>query len=149
MITNSNFENFRDLKKIAILNSKNVFYPFSSVLQKKDIIFNDADALIIFPLPEDVKFPSSSKNTDSGMLFNYKVDITVTDQKEHTEEQIVKFMNKKVIIVFFYENGKVIIGCNENPLQFLFNDDNSSVPTSDQGFSITVAGSTYFLKVNR
>ena len=149
MITNQNQESFGPLKKISIIDSKKVFYPLQYVLQKRDISFNDDDALIIIPLPEDVKFPSSAKIIDSGMLFSYKVDITVTDQSTETENQITKLTNKKAIVVFHYHQKKIIIGCNENPLQFLFNDDNTTNPAADNGFSIILTGNTYYLKVNR
>lgn len=149
MINNSTSESINFLKKISILDSKKVFYPLRSVLLKKDISFNDDDALIILPLPEDVKFPSTTKITDSGQLFNYKIDITITDQSEPTEQELMRFINKKVIAVFHYDNGKVIIGCNENPLQFLFNDDNTTNPLSTHGFSVVLSGTTYYLKVNR
>lgn len=149
MITNQNAQSFGTLKKISIIDSTKVFYPLQYVLQKKDISFNDDDALIILPLPEDVKFPSSAKVTDSGMLFSYKVDITVTDQSTHTEDQITKLTNKKAIVVFHYNQKKIIIGCNETPLQFLFNDDNTTNPEGDNGFSIILTGNTYYLKVNR
>ena len=149
MINNSNSESINFLKKISILDSKKVFYPLRSVLLKKDISFNDDDALIILPLPEDVKFPSTTKITDSGQLFNYKIDITITDQSPQTEEELMKLFNKKVIAVFHYDSGKVIFGCNENPLQFLFNDDNTTNPISTHGFSVVLSGTTYYLKVNR
>lgn len=148
MITNIFSENYKNIDKISIIDSKKVFYNLQSVLQKRDINFDDEDALIICPLPEDIKYPSSSKIVDSGQLFSYKVDITITNQSSYTESQLYRYLNKKVILILHYREGKIIIGCNENPLQFLFDEDNSTNPTANNGYSVQLAGNTYYGKVN-
>lgn len=147
MINNFPSDVFGLLEKISIVDNKKVFYPYSSVLQKKNIVFDDSDALVIKPLPEDVKFPSSPKIIDSGQLFSYKIDITIVDQLPQTETEIINWLNKRVICIFHFSNKKIIFGCNEQPLQFFFQDDNYILPTNDNGFSIVLSGNTYSLKV--
>lgn len=148
MITNIFAENYKHITKVCILDARKVFYNMQCVLQKRDIFFDDDDALIIHPLPEDIKYPSSSKIVDSGHLFSYKSEITIINQDSYTESELARFLNKKVILVFYYKQGKIIIGCNENPLQFMFDEDNSSNPATNNGFTVIISGNTCYGKVN-
>lgn len=149
MIKNLSPENYKNIYKISIIPAKSVNYPLLYVLQKRNIVFDDDQALIIRPLPEDLKYPSNSKMSDSGVFFNYKLAISITDQSPSTEDQLMKHINQKVIVVLHYNNeGRMIIGCNENPLMFLFEDDNSSNPSTNNGYNVECSGNTYFTKVN-
>lgn len=149
MIRNMTPENYKNILKISIVPAKSVNYPLQYVLQKRNIVFDNDQALIICPLPEDLTYPSSSKMSDSGMFLNYKIGISITDQSELTEEQLMKFYNQKVIVVLHYNNeGRMIIGCNENPLMFMFEDDNSTNPAKNNGYNVECSGNTYFTKVN-
>lgn len=148
MIYSSETENFKNITKISILDSRLVFYPLSYVLQKRDVIFDDELALIIKPLPEDIKFPGSAKMTDSGVTREYKVEISINNQLVVTEEKLQKFHHGKIIMVLHHPEGKIIIGCNEMPLDFIFVDDNTTNPASDNGFTIICRGTSYSLKVS-
>lgn len=149
MIHNNASDIYKNVEKIFIIKAKDVHYPFQYVLQKRNLVFDEDAALIIKPLPEDLRYPANSKITDSGQLTTYKVGISVSDQNCDTESEIMDFINQKVILVFKYLNaGRTIIGCNENPLQFLFEDDNAAGPTQNHGYNIECAGNTYFTKVN-
>lgn len=141
-------ENYKHINKISILDSKKVFYPLKYVLEKRDIIFDDDDALIIIPIPEDIKYPSSTKITDAGVLRDYKIEISINNQFAHTQEQLEARSNSKVILVLHHATGKIIIGCNEMPLDYLYSDDNTTNPASDNGFTVTCRGNAYFLKVS-
>jgi hypothetical protein len=142
-------DNYKNITKVSILDAKTVFYPFKYVLEKRDIVFDEDLAFVILPMIEDIKYPASSKMTDAGLLRDYKIEISINNQSPSTEQQLEIFVNKKVIIVLHHSYGKIIIGCNEMPLDYLFNDDNTVNPQSDNGFTVTCRGNAYFLKVSR
>ncbi|MBC7847244.1 MAG: hypothetical protein H7Y10_12205 [Flavobacterium sp.] len=141
-------ENYKNINKVSILDAKDVFYPLKYVLQKRDIAFDEDLALVIIPLPEDIKYPATSKMTDAGMLKDYKIEISTNNQLPETEAQLEKKVNRKVIVVLHHNYGKIIIGCNEMPLEFLYNDDNSTNPQVDNGYTVSCRGNAYFLKVS-
>lgn len=147
MISNLTPEDYKFITKVSFLDAKKVFYPLRYALEKRDIKFDDDQALQIEIIPEDLKFPSGVKMADAGQLLNYKVEVTINNQTSETEEQLFNFLNKKVITVFHHKYGKIIIGCNEQPLQFLYTDDNSTSPSSTNGFTIECKGNSYFSKV--
>lgn len=150
MIKNQHPEFYKNIQKISIINSKDVLYNLQSVLQRKNIFFDEDAALVIRPLPEDIRYPSSSKMTDGGMILSYKIAISIIEQSVETEKKLEKLQNKRVIMVLHYNNsGRMIIGCNENPLTFLYEDDNTINPSSNNGFNIECIGNTYFTKVNQ
>ena len=141
-------DNYKNITKVSILDAKAVFYPLKFVLQKKDISFNEDLSITIIPLAEEIKYPSISKLTDSGILRDCKFEISINNQSRDTTEKLEQFINKKVILVLHHKYGKIIIGCNEMPLTYTFDDDNTSSSQMDNGFSITCRGNSYFLKVS-
>lgn len=141
-------DDYKIINKISILDAKSVFYPLKYVLEKRDISFDEDLALVIIPMIEDIKYPASSKMTDAGVLRDYKIEISINNQKPETEAQLEKLVNRKVIVVLHHNYGKIIIGCNEMPLEYLYNDDNTVNPQSDNGFTVTCRGNAYFLKVS-
>jgi hypothetical protein len=147
MITNREPSNTLLITKVAIIDFKKVVYNLQSVLQKKDITFDDDEALIILPLPEDVRFPSSTKITDAGTVWNYKVGININNQAPATVEQVMAYLNRKVIAVLYTKNEKIIVGCNEQPLSFLPEEDNTVRGDQFNGLSISLSGNTYYNKV--
>jgi hypothetical protein len=148
MINALTSENYKNITKISILDAKTVFYPLKYVLQKRDIAFDEDLAVVIKPMIEDVKYPSSSKMTDAGVLRDYKIEISINNQLPETIEQLERLVNRKVIVVLHHNYGKIIIGCNEMPLEYLFNDDNTTNPQGDNGFTVICRGNGYFLKVS-
>jgi len=148
MINAITSDNYKNITKISILDAKDVFYPQKYVLQKRDITFDEDLALVIKPMIEDVKYPSSSKMTDAGVLRDYKIEISINNQLPETIEQLESLVNRKVIVVLHHNFGKIIIGCNEMPLEYLYNDDNTTNPQADNGFTVTCRGNAYFLKVS-
>lgn len=148
MINAITSDNYKNITKISILDAKDVFYPQKYVLQKRDITFDEDLALVIKPMIEDVKYPSSSKMTDAGVLRDYKIEISINNQLPETIEQLERLVNRKVIVVLHHNFGKIIIGCNEMPLEYLYNDDNTTNPQADNGFTVTCRGNAYFLKVS-
>lgn len=147
MITALTSENYKNITKVSILDARDVFYPLKYVLQKRDIEFDEDLALVIKPLPEDIKYPATSKMTDAGVLKDYKLEISINNQLPETTEQLERKVNRKVIVVLHHNFGKIIIGCNEMPLEFLYNDDNSSNPQTDNGYTVYCRGNAYFSKV--
>jgi hypothetical protein len=148
MINALTSDNYKNITKISIFDAKDVFYPLKYVLQKRDIAFDEDLAVIIKPMLEDVKYPASSKMTDAGVLRDYKIEISINNQLPETIEQLERLVNRKVIVVLHHNYGKIIIGCNEMPLEYLYNDENTSNPQADNGFAITCRGNAYFLKVS-
>jgi hypothetical protein len=148
MITALTSENYKNINKVSILDAKDVFYPLKYVLQKRDIAFDEDLALVIIPLPEDIKYSATSKMTDAGTLKDYKIEISINNQLPETEAQLEKKVNRKVIVVLHHNYGKIIIGCNEMPLEFLYNDDNSTNPQVDNGYTVSCRGNAYFTKVS-
>lgn len=140
-------EDYKNITRISILDSKKVFYPMAYVLQKRDISFDDDRALVINPMIEDVQFPSSAKLGDSGTLRAYKIEISINNQLPEVQRKLERLTNKKVIVVFHHPDGKIIFGCNEQPLLFLCKDENTVNPASNSGFTITCTGNAYYLKV--
>jgi len=147
MITNHTASDTLLITKVAIIDFKKVMYNLQSVLQKKDISFDEDDSLIIIPLPEDVKFPSSTKISDAGTVWNYKISIDINNQHPNTVEQVMAYLNKKVICVIYTKNEKIIIGCNEQPLLFLPEENNTVKPEAFHGLTISLSGNTYYNKV--
>jgi len=141
-------DDYKNINRISILDAKKVFYPQAYVLQKRDIVFDDDDALVIIPILEDLKYPATTKLSDSGTIRDYKIDISVNNQKPETQAKFERFTNKKVIVVLHHPYGKIIIGCNEMPLSYLYSDDNTVNPAGDNGFSIQCRGNAYYLKVS-
>lgn len=141
-------DNYKNITKVTILDSKKVFYPIRYVLQKRDIMYDDDLALEVELLPQDIKYPSSSKISDSGLLRFYKISFTINNQSNETELALENFQNKKVIIILHYPDGRMIFGCNEQPLDYIFDDENDINPQSNSGFSVTCSGNSYFLKVS-
>jgi hypothetical protein len=141
-------DNYKNINKISILDAKTVFYPLKYVLEKRDISFDEDLALVIFPMIEDIKYPASTKMTDAGVLRDYKIEISINNQKPETEAQLESKVNRKVIVVLHHNYGKIIIGCNEMPLEYLYNDDNTVNPQLDNGFTVICRGNAYFLKVS-
>lgn len=148
MITALTSENYKNINKVSILDAKAVFYPLKYVLQKRDITFDEDLALVILPLPEDIKYPATSKMTDAGVLRDYKIEISINNQLPETEAQLERKVNRKVIVVLHHNYGKIIIGCNEMPLEFIYNDDNSTNPQADNGYTVSCRGNSYFSKVS-
>jgi len=147
MITALTSENYKNITKVSILDARDVLYNLKYVLQKRDITFDEDLALVIYPMPEDIKYPATSKMTDAGVLKDYKIEISINNQLPETEAQLECLVNRKVIVVLHHNFGKIIIGCNEMPLEFLYNDDNSTNPQADNGFTIICRGNAYFSKV--
>ncbi|MBC5835802.1 hypothetical protein G6N05_05330 [Flavobacterium sp. F372] len=148
MITNFLHDNYKNITRVSILDAKKVFYPMKYVLEKRDILIDDDSALIILPFPEDIKYPSNTKMTDAGMLWDYKVEISINNQSALTENQLMRFLNKKVIVVFHHNDGKIIFGCNEMPLQYGYSEDNSVNPAAHCGYSVECRGNSYYSKVS-
>lgn len=149
MINALHSDNFLNITKVTILDSKQVFYPMKYVLEKRDIVYDEDLATVITSLiPEDLKYPSTSKMTDAGMLKDYLIDISINNQTAKTVESLEALHNRKVIVLLHHSEGKIIIGCNEMPLEYLYNDDNTTNPQSDNGFSVKCKGTAYFLKVS-
>lgn len=148
MINASISENYKNINKISILDAKTVFYPLKYVLEKRDITFDEDLALVILPMIEDIKYPASSKMTDAGLLRDYKIEISINNQFATTEQKLERFVNRKVIVVLHHPAGKIILGCNEMPLEYIFNDDNTVNPASDNGYTVICRGNAYFLKVS-
>lgn len=141
-------ENYKNITKVSILDAKYVFYPLKYVLQKRDITFDQDLAVVICLLPEDLKYPATSKLTDAGILRDYKIEISINNQFTETQEKLAMLVNRKVIVVLHHDYGKIILGCNEMPLDYIFNDDNTVNPQGDNGFTVTCRGNAYFLKVS-
>lgn len=141
-------ENYKNITKVSILDAKDVFYPLKYVLQKRDITFDEDLALVIIPMAEDIKYPASSKMTDAGVLRDYKIEISINNQLPETEAQLEAKVNRKVIVVLHHNHGKIILGCNEMPLEYLYNDDNTTNPQGDNGYTVTCRGNAYFTKVS-
>jgi hypothetical protein len=141
-------ENYKNITKVSILDATTVFYPLKYVLQKRDITFDEDLALVIIPMPEDIKYPSSSKMTDAGVLRDYKIEISINNQKPETEAQLERHVNRPVIVVLHHNFGKIILGSNEMPLEYNYNDDNTTNPQGDNGFTVTCRGNAYFTKVS-
>ena len=141
-------ENYKNITKVSILDAAAVFYPLKYVLQKRDIAFDEDLALIIYPMPEDIKYPASSKMTDAGVLRDYKIDISINNQLPETEAQLERHINRPVIVVLHHNYGKIILGCNEMPLEYNYTDDNTTNPQSDNGFLVSCRGNAYFTKVS-
>jgi hypothetical protein len=148
MIHSITQDNYKYITKVSILDSKTVFYPLKYVLEKRDITFDEDLAVIIIPLPEDIKYPATSKTTDAGVVRDYKIEISINSQSLVTEQHLARLVNRKVIVVLHHHFGKIIIGCNELPLDYLYNDDNAVNPQSENGFTVTCRGNAYFLKVS-
>jgi hypothetical protein len=148
MINAITHDDFKNITSVSILDARKVFYPMSYVLNKRDINFDDDQAVNIKLIPEDIKFPGSAKMTDAGQLRDYKVEISINNQSRETELELEALVNKKVILVFFHSYGKIILGCNEMPLNYIFSDENTSKPESDFGFTVICRGDAYFLKVS-
>jgi hypothetical protein len=148
MINAITAENYKQITKISILDSKTVFYPLKYVLEKRDIAFDEGQAVVIIPMIEDVKYPATSKMTDGGVMRDYKIEISINNQSIETAQQLELLDNRKVIVVLHHKYGKIIIGCNEMPLEYIYNDDNSTNPLSDNGFTVVCRGNAYFLKVS-
>jgi hypothetical protein len=147
MIDASISEDYKNITRISILDSRKVFYPLSHVLQKCDITFDDAEALLINPMTEDVQYPSSVKLVDSGTIRSYKLEMSINNQLPEVQRKLERFNNKKVIVVFHHYYGKIIFGCNDQPLLFSVKDDNTVNPAANSGFSIECTGNAYYLKV--
>lgn len=141
-------DDYKMITKISILDSRAVFYPLQYVLQKRDISFDEDLALVIKPMAEGVKYPSSSKMTDAGLIRDYKIEFSTNSQDPESQEQFEMMHNRKVIVVLHHKFGKIIIGCNEMPLDYLYDDDNTTNPQLDNGFTVTCRGNAYFLKVS-
>lgn len=141
-------ENYKNITKVSIVDAKDVFYPLKYVLQKRDITFDEDLALVIYPIPEDIKYPASSKMTDAGVLRDYKIDISINNQLPETEAQLERHINRLVIVVLHHNYGKIILGCNEMPLEYNYTDDNTTNPQGDNGFSVSCRGNAYFTKVS-
>lgn len=148
MITAITPDNYKNISKVSILDAKKVFYPLKYVLEKRDISFDEEIAVVIIPIPEDIKYPSSSKMTDSGLSRDYKIEISINNQLPETLERLELLDNRKVIVVLHHQFGKIIIGCNEMPLNYIYNDDNTTNPQGDNGFTVVCSGNAYFLKVS-
>jgi len=141
-------ENYKNITKATILDAKTVFYPMKYVLEKRDIVYDEDLAVEIKLLPEDIKYPSSSKMTDSGIIRNYKIELSINNQLPETERELESLQNRKVILVLHHPFGRIIFGCNEMPLDYLFDDENTVDPQKYNGFSVTCSGTAYFLKVS-
>jgi hypothetical protein len=148
MINAINSENYKNITKVSILDSKKVFYPLKYVLEKRDISFDEDQAVVIMPMLEDLKYPATSKMNDGGLIRDYKIEIAINNQSVETEQRLELLHNRKVIVVLHHKYGKIIIGCNEMPLEYIYNDDNSTNPLSDNGFTVVCRGNAYFLKVS-
>lgn len=148
MIDATTSDNYKNINKVVILDNKKVFYPLKHQLQKRDISYDEDLAVIICPLPEDLKYPVASKVTDAGTIRDCKIEITINNQSSSTQDQLELMTNRKVIVILYYPEGKMIFGCNENPLEFLYNPDNSSKPQEDSGFTVLCRGNTYFTQVS-
>lgn len=141
-------DNFKNIYKATILDARKVFYPLKYVLEKRDITYDEDLAVEIKLIAENIKYPSSSKMTDAGMLRSYKIDFDINNQSVVTETKLESLQNRKIILILHHPQGHIIFGCNEMPLQFLFDDDNSSSPQKDSGFLVSCTGNAYFLKVS-
>ncbi|NRT11516.1 hypothetical protein [Flavobacterium sp. 14A] len=141
-------DNYKNVTKVTILDAKKVFYPLNYVLQKRNIIYDDDLAIEVSLLPENIKYPSSSKITDAGLIRAYKITFDINGQSPEHEAKLESYQNKKVIIVLHYTGGRMIFGCNEMPLDYSFDDENTADPQSYSGFSITCSGNSYYLKVS-
>jgi hypothetical protein len=148
MINAITSENYKNITKVSILDSKSVFYPLKYVLEKRDIAYDEDLALVINPMIEDLSYPASSKMTDSGVLRDYKIQISINNQLPDTAARLELLHNRKVIVILHHRYGKIIIGCNEMPLDYLFTDDNTTNPLQDNGFTVVCRGNAYFLKVS-
>jgi hypothetical protein len=51
--------------------------------------------------------------TDAGVLRDYKIEVAINNQ---SIDQLENLVNRKVIVVLHHNFGKIIIGCNEMPL---------------------------------
>jgi hypothetical protein len=141
-------ENYKNITHVSILDTKEVFYPLKYVLEKRDIAFDEDRAIVIKLMSEDIKYPATAKMTDAGVLRDYKIEISINNQSPETIEQLERLVNRKVITVLHHNYGKIIVGCNEMPLEYLYNDDNTVNPQGDNGFTVTCRGNAYFLKVS-
>ncbi|MFV5696671.1 hypothetical protein ACM55G_14675 [Flavobacterium sp. LB3P122] len=141
-------DNYKNITKVSILDARDVFYPFKYVLQKRDIVFDEDLALVIYPMVEDIKYPATSKMTDAGVLRDYKIEISINNQLPETEAQLEAKMNRKVIVILHHNYGKIILGCNEMPLEYIYNDENTTNPQGDNGYVVTCRGNAYFTKVS-
>ncbi len=148
MINALTSENYRFIKRVLILNSKQVFYPLKYGLEGRDITFDEDDALIVKPIIEDVKYPATVKIGDAGQLWEYKLEFSINSQDAVTSNQLYKLINKKVIVVLEHPEGRFIIGTNEFPLSYIFADDNSTNPATSNGFSVECRGNSYISKVS-
>ena len=148
MINALTSDNYKNITRISILDSKKVFYPQKYVLQKRDITFDDDQALIIYPMAEDLKYPGTSKITDAGTIRDYKIEISINNQSKLTQAELESLHNRKVIVVLHHPGGKIILGCNEMPLTYIFTDDNTTKPDGDNGFTVICQGNAYCLKVS-
>lgn len=147
MIPALNFENYKNITRISILNSRSIFYPIKFVLESRDIAFDENDALTVNPIFDDLKYPATVKLGDAGQLWEYVVQFSINNQSLITRTELQKLINQKVIIVLHHPEGRFIIGCNEFPLTFLFGDDNTTNPASSNGYSIECRGFSYISKV--
>jgi hypothetical protein len=148
MINAITSENYKNITKVSILDSKSVFYPLKYVLEKRDINYDEDQCVVIVPMFEDLKYPATSKMTDGGLIRDYKIEIAINNQLPDTAARLELLHNRKVIVILHHRYGKIIIGCNEMPLDYLYTDDNTTNPLQDNGFTVVCRGNAYFLKVS-
>ena len=146
VITNMIPDNYKHFNKVSFIDRRKVFYPLRFALQHRDINFNEENSLTVLPMPEDVNFPASVKLNDSGTLWEYRVEVTINNQDPVTEKELTAYLNRKVIIVLHHNQGRVILGCNEMPLEFLYEDNNTTNPASVSGYTIQCAGKSLLPK---
>lgn len=144
-------DSFKNITKVFILDAKKNMYPLRYFLQGRDVRFdaNASSVLVVELLPEDIDYPADVKESDAGYLINYKIGFTVNNQKAYTQEQLLPWQGRKVILVLDFGFGRTIVGCNEMPLKLTFNDINSINPANTNGFAISCIGNALKPKVIR
>jgi hypothetical protein len=74
-------------------------------------------------------------------LRDYKIEVV---NNQHRNNWSAGKLGKKKWWSYTTILEKIIIGCNEMPLEYLFNDDNTTNPQGDNGFTVTCRGNLLF-----
>lgn len=149
MIDNNAEDPYKNITGISLIDAKKVFYPLRYALQKREINFDDQHSLYIKVFAEDISYPSTITTTDAGQLLDYSVSFDINNQAAATEQQLLEFINRKVIVVLHYTYGRIILGCNDMPLIFSFNENNTTSPAGTSGYAVECNGKAYTPKVMR
>ena len=146
-ICNNDHEQIETFFKIAIIK-KTAFNYFNHLVSDSALqtlienIPENAEAMIIDLLPENLDINANSRIGSGGSYWRVRANFTVTPLDRALQDLLEQYLNQEVIILLERYGSNSVYGTTEKPLIFSYAERHDSQAQNLRGYTVNISGDT-------